>query len=70
MVDDLIAKRLKRGMRMSDVRALLGPPDGTFPDEWLYYVTRDPTLAQEDCVSLSIRTDGVRLADAVLSRDS
>jgi len=70
MVDDLVATRLKRGMRMRDVRALLGPPDGTFPDEWLYYVTRDPTLAQEYCVSLSIRTDGVRLADAVLSRDS
>jgi len=70
MVDDLISNKLKRGMPMRRVRALLGPPDGEFQDEWLYYVSREPSLTHEGCVSLSLRTDGHTLRDAGLSRDS
>src|SRR5206468_721967 len=70
MVDGLIAKRLKKGLPMRDVRALLGPPDGEYPDEWLYYVTRQDSWTHEGCVSLSVRTDGKRLTDARLDYDS
>jgi outer membrane protein assembly factor BamE (lipoprotein component of BamABCDE complex) len=70
MVDGLIANRLKSGMPMRDVRALLGSPDGQYPDEWLYYVSKQRSWTDEGCVSLSLRTDGKTLTDARLSYDS
>jgi hypothetical protein len=70
MVDALVGDRLKRGMPMRRVRALLGRPDARYPDEWLYYVTREPSLTHEGCLSLSLRTNGRTLIDAGLDSDS
>ena|SRR5215210_5081580 len=70
MVDELIAQRLKTGMPMRSVRALLGRPDGRYPDEWVYYVTREDSVTQEGCVLLSLRTNGNTLSDARLDHNS
>jgi outer membrane protein assembly factor BamE (lipoprotein component of BamABCDE complex) len=70
MVDGLIAQRLKTGMPMRMVRALLGRPDGQYPDEWVYYVTREDSVTDEGCVLLSLGTDGNTLTDARLDYDS
>jgi hypothetical protein len=70
MVDGLIHERLKKGMPMRKVRALLGRPDGQYLDEWVYYVNREHSLTEEGCVLLSIGTDGKRLTDAGLDYDS
>src|SRR2546428_13616851 len=70
MLHDVISNRVKKGMSMASGRALLGRPDGQYPEEWLYYVTREKSWTHEGCVSLSVRTDGREVTGVTSSHHS
>jgi outer membrane protein assembly factor BamE (lipoprotein component of BamABCDE complex) len=70
MVEALIAQHLKPGMPMRDVRALLGPPDGTRGDDSIYYFAgNEQSFFMDTCLYLEVEGAGGRLGRAVVVKD-
>ena len=70
MVDDLVHNRLRPGMSMASVRALLGAPDDISDGVWSYGVDREDEVFLPTCVDLELQTHAGRLQHAEIYRDS
>src|SRR6266540_6231311 len=69
MVKDLVANRLRRGMRMPAARALLGAPDEVNRDgTWIYAVDFEDDFLLGTCVTLALYPKAGRLERAVIGR--
>ena len=70
MVEDLVDRRLQRGMPMREVRALLGPPDGRDgPNQTYYFAGSEWSFFLDTCLYLDVEAANGRLRNAVVHKD-
>ena len=70
MVNDLVATHLRKGMPMTRVRHLLGPPEEMSDGDWVYNVNREDEVFLDTCVTLERQTQRGRLKHVSVGRDS
>jgi len=70
MVNDLVATHLRKGMPMTRVRNLLGPPEEMSDGDWVYNVNREDEVFLDTCVTLELQTQRGRLEHVSVGRDS
>jgi len=70
MVNDLFATHLRKGMPMTRVRHLLGPPEEMSDGDWVYNLNREDEVFLDTCVTLELQTQRGRLEHVSVGRDS